>query len=1386
MITKSTSNSHLWFPFRNLSQIFRPMGGSATIFFLAIACSVGLLPIFTQQALGDEPANSDFNAEPPFMSVSVKPNILLILDSSGSMNEFAYQEISGCRAYSSSCLCDVQAWSGYREATEYYGIFDPDLCYNYNNTNHYFYADGAVDDDESTLDVIERAASVPGQWSDGRSCFSGNWLNWWTTRRSDVAKKVLTGGKTATGEDDVLLATVGPNTSSLDRDIRRVFDDRLATPSLPSKSVYYTPLHAPIYSYFFAETRPGTSDYGVVFNLIEAAACATANRVDTSTYNNQAATYGGETAATCPSCDYEGYFTAVHVNETPRGIVQSMGDTNPADGQDDAKVRLGYMRFNNNDGGKVYNYVDTAGQDNAHFDDIVENINDLVSSGWTPTEEVVYEAMRYFQQESPVYSGDFTVNSTWDPYYFNAEGETVPCAKSFIILITDGEPNNNEDIGSWADRAFVGDGWFSYNGDYSYYLDDLAFTMHTDDIRDSGGAAIDGTQTLTLYTVFAFDNSDRAKSYLKRASRAGGFSDLNGDGQPFSDEPGYSSVEDGSWAENFYDGSCGDTDAEGACTADSLCKEWDRDCDGIPDTYFEAQDGGELAESLITAITDILRRSASGTSVSILSTSAHGEGALFQAYFKPTEVTSMGDQVAETDWVGFLHGLWVDGRGRIREDNGDLKLVYSEDPIIRFYFDEDVGTRVERDLDGDGTFDQDNIHLSDIESMWEAGKKLAMRNPNTRVMFTALGTSPLTGTPGITDLEPGNAAALKNYLRTPTETEAEDLITYLRGEDLPGTRGRQAYIDTDGDTHTDTLGTWRLGDIIYSTPTVVSRPMENYDQIYGDEDFGEFENTYKDRPTTIYVGSNSGMLHAFNAGRYIPGDDGDSDDVREHGRYSSDYPGYFTSGSAYNGDLQGTSGIGQEIWAYVPNNLLPHLHWLADPNYAHVYFVDLKPKVTDARIFASSSKHPNGWGTVLIGGLRLGGGDYETDDFNQDGTPGDARTFRPCYFAIDITVPTDPVLLWEFSDPDLGFSTCYPAIARSGDRNNPGDWYAVIGSGPTDYEGGSDQTARVFVLNLKTGQLVRNMNIGSADGFVGGLSTMDLERDFNVNAVYVGESYWGGTSWNGKMHRIFLGTEADGYQSPAGWNDSVLCSTLPSQPIVSTPNIAMYKPAEKPWVFWGTGRFYSPADKTDTSTQSFYGVRDDVLAEGNPAENLDPASDLVETSGFLIEYGVPDNTVSGSGLGDAGLSAGDTWAQLEAAMLAEKGWYFDLDEQHGDGERVLETSTVFGGLVLFTSFKPTDDICGFGGNGALYGVHYATGTAAPGSSGEGIFCSGTPPVGSPMDKSLDLSEGRPSSLSVHLGKEEGGKLFIQGSTGEIKEIEAELNDPTGSVVWYER
>src|SRR5262249_10176749 len=104
------------------------------------------------------------------------------------------------------------------------------------------------------------------------------------------------------------------------------------------------------------------------------------------------------------------------------------------------------------------------------------------------------------------------------------------------------------------------------------------------------------------------------------------------------------------------------------------------------------------------------------------------------------------------------------------------------------------------------------------------------------------------------------------------------------------------------------------------------------------------------------------------------------------------------------------------------------------------------------------------WRTIAIGGMGLGGGcgcangttNCTKSVLDSSNNPIGLSSF----FAFDVTDPFNPVLLWEFSDPAMGYAFTSPAIVRIGDTTHNGTWYVVIGSGPT---GGMNTTAHQFL-----------------------------------------------------------------------------------------------------------------------------------------------------------------------------------------------------------------------------------------------------------------------------------------------------------------------------------
>ena len=126
----------------------------------------------------------------------------------------------------------------------------------------------------------------------------------------------------------------------------------------------------------------------------------------------------------------------------------------------------------------------------------------------------------------------------------------------------------------------------------------------------------------------------------------------------------------------------------------------------MPDTFFDASQDSDLEAQINLAISSILKKSASGTSISVLASSSTGEGSIYQAFFYP----STFEGTNEIKWTGFVQGLFVDTYGNLREDRGgsggaaDGRLVYTDDNIVQTRLDAASGdVKVDRFVDAEET-----------------------------------------------------------------------------------------------------------------------------------------------------------------------------------------------------------------------------------------------------------------------------------------------------------------------------------------------------------------------------------------------------------------------------------------------------------------------------------------------------------------------------------------------------------------------------------------------------------------------------------------------------------------------------------------------------------
>ena len=507
----------------------------------------------------------------------------------------------------------------------------------------------------------------------------------------------------------------------------------------------------------------------------------------------------------------------------------------------------------------------------------------------------------------------------------------------------------------------------------------------------------------------------------------------------------------------------------------------------------------------------------------------------------------------------------------------------------------------------------------------------------------------------------------------------------------------------------------------------------------------------------------------------------------------------YTAGSGFS-DSGTSPELGAELWGYVPFNLLPHLYWLTDPTYSHVYYVDMKPKVFDARIFPADATHINGWGTVMVVGMRLGGSPIKTDK-NHDGyyDSNNDVEMSSAYVIMDITNPeSPPKLLAEITFDDLGYTTSYPAVIVMDptDTINANDWYLVLGSGPTDlFNATSDQKARIYTIDLKeladgtptlkdqSGNSPTDFVQTDNNSFVGDLVSVDLDLDYKTDVVYYGTSMKFDPVYKGRLRRLVIDNDND----PNNWDGTTTLFNT-TKPVTGAPTVAREKTGLI-WVYFGTGRFLTRDDITYVDQQSYFGVKEPVDGSKNRTWVEVNKNTLLDVTDIVVFDGGAVRCDDGAGglidcadITDLSLNSKEDFPDIELTVDTKNGWQLDFA---GSGERNLGQATLLGEILTFTTYTPDTDPCAFEGVSDLYALYYKTGTAFA----ESIIGFGDRDLAGKDEnaKKLSLGKGLTVTPNIHVGREEGSKAFIQTSTGAIEIVQQANPGETksGKASWRE-
>lgn len=527
--------------------------------------------------------------------------------------------------------------------------------------------------------------------------------------------------------------------------------------------------------------------------------------------------------------------------------------------------------------------------------------------------------------------------------------------------------------------------------------------------------------------------------------------------------------------------------------------EWDGKVSGEPDNYFFARDPSKLKD----ALREIFERAAAvsgpsgfgGSGVRVNSNSF----TISSAYNVPD---------GSNDWTGTLsaHAVNSDGTaGSVLWEAGSQIPA----PANRKLF---VTTQhTTHAADG-------SVASSVVAQPFEA----ANLGANNAARLAALGVP----------------ATVPNWL----PGSADDLVSYLRGQEQTGLRSRSS----------------RLGSIVNSTPEMVG-PKDDfgYGNWYGPGWRTTLSNSYRtyrsnktNRMPMVYVGANAGILHGFNAN---------------------------------------ASGGGAEVFGFIPAGARSHMYELADPQYTHRYFVD--GKLTSADVYAAKPGQAAQWRTVLVGSTGAGGA-------RSNGLGGSV-------FALDVSNPgnfSGNDVLWELTgetDNDLGFVMNKPRVVPIKSATGDPMWVALFGNGPNSV----NSEPVLYVVDIGSGRILRKLSPGNGysgrNGLMGVAPVAVGNNDGLVDTVYAGDMQ--GNLWrfdlaniNPAMWSVSFANQPL-FTAQANFTHAGTTGVY-AQPITGEIEVAR-GPGDGLMVYFGTGSYFIEGDNQTTDSrypQSFYAIWDNM------------------------------------------------------------------------------------------------------------------------------------------------------------------------------------------------
>ena len=478
----------------------------------------------------------------------------------------------------------------------------------------------------------------------------------------------------------------------------------------------------------------------------------------------------------------------------------------------------------------------------------------------------------------------------------------------------------------------------------------------------------------------------------------------------------------------------------------------------------------------------------------------------------------------------------------------------------------------------------------------------------------------------------------------------------------------------------------------------------------------------RNRRKLLLAGANDGQMHAFDAGNF-------------RGKLAPGNPttGCVTSSGSGEEFIVGRfdNGTGNELFSYVPAGVMPTLRDLKD-SVGQQFTVDGRVSSGDVLIDPVHGGTPSEreWRTVIMGGLREGGSGYYMLDVTHpdlltecDGTPtiptplgGDDGYVPSCIDGCGVGAAGSdypyPMPLWEFYDnedcgtslpdgrcdddannrPDLADSWSGATIGRievcveivAEDCVATEDRYVAVFGGGLDAERKGQAVAGgnyLYMVDVETGKAIYKRQLVdpvAGDGRGAGSApsdpaAVDTDQDGYLDTVYIGTT-------GGYMYKADLSVPAELRDlGPLGFkvvDNTEIGAVWAPFPVFDTGNRPIYHPPAVVFV----------AQRGQFALAFGTGDREDLWSL-NPQEGR--LYMILDTNFVRADFdngSLPRDENDYEPLG--GIDAEGIASEFDLLRNAPYGWFIKLDPR----ERVITRTFALGGVTIFSSFQPSEEV----------------------------------------------------------------------------------------------